>query len=225
VVNSFGRAFSVSIRLKFQHRKEPFIMKMPDWIQRVLRRKPVKPSPPSLSVRENYLEFLKKPTTEGFQSLRQQVAASDSYAPYSNELDVLTANLCAEDPQAAIEYFWRTFPSLLLSPSAHMMLSKAYLDLKKENEAEGEKAMGHLILKSILATGKGTKKKPYAVMRVEDERDVLSALKKQAGAQFLIMAGSRMLDLLQCSDGSEVYFDITLMFGRGMKKNSSAVAE
>ena len=42
-------------------------MKMPDWIQKILRREPVKPSTPSLSVRENFLEFLKKPTTEGFQ--------------------------------------------------------------------------------------------------------------------------------------------------------------
>jgi hypothetical protein len=200
-------------------------MKLPNWIPKFLRREPAKTILPSMSVKETFLEYLKKPSTEGFQSLRQQVAASDRYAPYSNELDVLAAALGAGHPQAAIDLFWRSFPNLLLSPLAHLMLSQAYLGLKKENEAEGEKAMGHLILKSILATGKGTKKKPYAVMRVEDERDVLSALKKQAGAQFLIMAGSRMLDLLQCSDGSEVYFDITLMFGRGRKRDSSAVAE
>ena len=193
-------------------------MKLPNWIQKILRREPVKPCIPSLSVRENYLEYLKGPSTEGFKSLRQQVAASDRYAPYSNELDMLVAALSAGNPQAVIDLFWRSFPNLLLSPLAHLMLSQAYLGLKKENEAEAEKAMGHLILKSILATGKGTKKKPYAVMRVEDERGVLSALKKQAGAQFLIMAGSRMLDLLQCSDGSEVYFDITLMFGRTRKE-------
>jgi hypothetical protein len=200
-------------------------MKMPDWIFKILRREPVKPSTPSLSIRENYLEFLKKPTTEGFQSLRQQVAASNRYAPYSNELDILAAALGAGHPQAAIDLFWRLFPNLLLSPLAHLMLSQAYLDLKKENEAEGEKAMGRLILKSILATGKGTKKRPYAVMRVEDERDVLSVLKKQAGAQFLMTDKSRVFDLLQCLDGSEVYFDITLMFGRGKKRDSSAVAE
>ena len=192
-------------------------MKMPNWIQKFLRREPVKPSTPSLSVRENFLEFLKKPSTEGFQSLRQQVAASDRYAPYSNELDMLAAALGAGHPQAAIDLFWRSFPNLLLSPLAHFILSQAYLDLKKEDEAEGEKAMGRLILKSILATGKGTKKRPYAVMRVEDERDVLSVLKKQAGAQFLMTDKSRVFDLLQCSDGSEVYFDITLMFGRAEK--------
>jgi hypothetical protein len=192
-------------------------MKIPHWIKKVLRREPVKPNTPSLSVRENFLEFLKKPSTVGFQGLRQQVAASDRYAPYSNELDVLATNLGAGEPQTAIDLFWRSFPNLLLSPLAHLMLSQAYLDLKRENEAEGEKAMGRLILKSILATGKGTKKRPYAVMRVEDERDVLSALKKQAGAQFLMTDKSRVFDLLQCSDGSEVYFDITLMYGRGMK--------
>jgi hypothetical protein len=200
-------------------------MKMPTWIQKFLHREPVKPSTPPLSVRENFLGFLKKPSTEGFQGLRQQVAASDRYAPYSNEPDMLMAALSAGDPQAAIDQFWRSFPNLLLSPLAHFIQSQAYLDLKREDEAEGEKAMGRLILKSILATGKGTKKKPYAVMRAEDEKDVLSALKKQAGAQFLIRDKSRIFDLLQCSDGSEVYFDITLMFGRGMEKEPSAEAE
>ena len=42
-------------------------MKMPTWIQKILRREPVKPSTPSLSVRENFLEFLKKPSVEGFR--------------------------------------------------------------------------------------------------------------------------------------------------------------
>jgi hypothetical protein len=192
-------------------------MKMPHWIQKVFRREPVKPSTPSRCVRENFLEYLKKPSTEGFQGLRQQVAASDRYAPYSNELDMLMAALCAGEPQAAIDLFWRSFPNLLLSPLAHFIQSQAYLDLKREDEAEGEKAMGRLILKSILATGKGTKKRPYVVMRVEDERDVLSVLKKQAGAQFLMTDKSRVFDLLQCSDGSEVYFDITLMYVRGTR--------
>jgi hypothetical protein len=200
-------------------------MKMPDWISRILRREPVKPSTPSLSVRENFLEYLKGPSPVGFQKLRQQVAASDRYAPYSNELEMLMAALSTGEPQAAIDLFWRSFPNLLLSPLAHMMLCQAYLDLKRENEAEGEKAMGRLILKSILSTGKGTKKRPYAVMRIEDEKDVLSALKKQAGAQFLMRGDSRVFDLMECSDGSEVYFDITLMFGRGRKRDSSAEAE
>jgi hypothetical protein len=138
---------------------------------------------------------------------------------------MLMAALCAGHPQAAIDLFWRSFPNLLLSPMAHFILSQAYLDLKREDEAEGEKAMGRLILKSILATGKGSKKKPYAVMRISDEADVLSALKKKAGAQFLMRGDSRVMDLQRCSDGSEVYFDITLMFGRGRKKDSSAPTE
>ena len=199
-------------------------MKLPNWIKKILRREPAKTILPSMSVKETFLEYLKGPSAEGFQSLRQQVAASDRYAPYSNELDVLAAALGAGHPQAAIDLFWRSFPNLLLSPLAHLMLSQAYLDLKREDEAEGEKAMGRLILKSILATGKGTKKRPYAVMRVEDERDVLSVLKKQAGAQFLMKDKSRVFDLLQCSDGSEVYFDITLMFGRGTRDDPLATA-
>ena len=44
----------------------------------------------------------------------------------------------------------------------------------------------------------------------------LSVLKKQAGAQFLMMNQDLGLHPpLQCSDGSEVYFDITLMYKSG----------
>jgi hypothetical protein len=199
-------------------------MKMPNWIPKFLRREPAKTILPSLSVKETFLEYIKKPSVELFLAVRQKVSESDRYTPYSNELDELRAILCAGDPQAAIGCFWRIFPSLLLSPSAHLTLCKAYESMGKEDEAAFEKALAFQLIRSILATGKGTKKKPYAVMRIEDERDVLSALQKQSGLQFLMTGNSRMLDLLQCSDGSEVYFDITLMFGRGRKRDSSAVA-
>jgi hypothetical protein len=83
-------------------------MKMPTWIQNLRRREPAKPYNPSLSVRENFLEFLNKSSNEGFQCLRQQVATSDRYAPYSNELEMLMAALCAGEPQAVIDlYFHR----------------------------------------------------------------------------------------------------------------------
>ena len=121
-------------------------METPKFIRKILHREPVKPCPPSLAVKENFLAFLNKPSVDGFEILRQQVAASDRYAPYSNELDILMAALCAGEPQAAIDLFWRSFPNLLLSPLAHFILSQAYLDLKREGEAEGEKAMGRLIL-------------------------------------------------------------------------------
>jgi hypothetical protein len=198
-------------------------MKLPDWIHKILRREPAKTILPSMSVKETFLEFLNKPCVDNFLAVRQKMAESDRYLPYSNEPIELAFILSSGDPQAAIECFWRTFPSLLLSPSAHMTLSKAYNSMGKENEAAFEKALAHQLIKSILATGKGTKKKPYAVMRVEDERDVLAALRKQPGPQFLMMDKNRVLDLLQCSDGSEVYFDITLMFGRGRKRDSSGL--
>ena len=200
-------------------------MKLPNWIYKILHRSPAKTILPSLSVKETFMEFIKKPSVEIFLAVRQKVAESDRYLPYSNELDVLAANLCAREPQSAIEYFWRTFPSLLLSPSAHLTLSRAYDSMGKEGEAAFEKALAFQLIKSILATGKGTKKKPYAVMRISDEWNVLSALRKQAGPQFLMMGKNRVFDLLQCSDGSEVYFDITLMYGRGIEKEASAVAE
>ena len=112
-------------------------MKMPHWILKIIRREPAKTNIPSRSVREIFLEYLKRPSIEGFQCLRQQVAASDRYAPYSNELDILVAALGAGHPQSAIDLFWRSFPNLLLSPLAHFILSQAYLDLEMETIRSG----------------------------------------------------------------------------------------
>jgi hypothetical protein len=56
-------------------------MKLPDWIQRIVRRDPVKPITPSRSARENFLEFLKKPTPEGFQGLYTRKKSGGNLTP------------------------------------------------------------------------------------------------------------------------------------------------
>jgi hypothetical protein len=62
--------------------------------------------------------------------------------------------------------------------------------------------------------------KLHAVIRILDQAEVLSARRKQAGIELLVMSDSRILDLLNCSDGSEFYFDITPMYMRGMRDDS-----
>ena len=41
-------------------------MKLPYWIQKILRREPVKPCTPSRSTKETFLEYLNKPSVENF---------------------------------------------------------------------------------------------------------------------------------------------------------------
>ena len=61
----------------------------------------------------------------------------------------------------------------------------------------------------ILATGDGTKEKPYLVTRTSDEYDILQYLDKQFGGQALVSDGDRNFDVMTCSDGTELWFDIT----------------
>ena len=64
-----------------------------------------------------------------------------------------------------------------------------------------------------MATGDGSAKKPYLVSRVEDEYDVLSSAGKRSTRQGLRMDQGKSYDVIFTSDGGEVHFDVSDVFG------------
>jgi len=50
------------------------------------------------------------------------------------------------------------------------------------------------------------------VSRTSDEYDVLAHLEKRMQQQALVIQDGRHFDRLECSDGSEVWFDVTTAF-------------
>ena len=59
----------------------------------------------------------------------------------------------------------------------------------------------------ILATGDGTRARPWTVLRVSDEYDVLRSLGRRPVSQELVGGAGRELDRIECTDGSEAWFD------------------
>ncbi|MGH3347574.1 MAG: DUF4919 domain-containing protein [Nocardioides sp.] len=102
-------------------------------------------------------------------------------------------------------------PGLFLSPAAHQSLATAYDALGDATRAGRERRTARLAVESILATGDGTRERPWIPLRISDEYDVLRARGRRSRAQELVVRDGRALDRHRCDDGSELWFDVTGM--------------
>ena len=161
---------------------------------------------------EMLFRLLEEPSSDKFLEIRKIISESEWYSPYSTELYDINKCLMKEAYQDAIEKYHSTFPNLLLNPGVHFMLSYAYQGLGNEEMANFEKGVASFLMSFIMETGDGTRKHPYLVLRTSDEYDVLDALGKDRREQKLIEHKGRFLDLQTCSDGTEIYFDVTLPY-------------
>lgn len=163
-------------------------------------------------MRELFFSFVEEPSIKKYLEIRNKISESEQYSPYSIEIHDIKKCLAEGVYQNAISVFQSTFPNLLLSPGTHLMLSSAYKAMKNEKMAEFEKHIAYLLMDYIMKTGDGTEERPYLVLRISDEYDVLAALGKEQEQQALINDEERVLDLQTCVDGTEIFFDVTIPY-------------
>ena len=90
--------------------------------------------------------------------------------------------------------------------------------LEDAAKAKAEREAAAKCVEGVLATGDGSADKPYLVTRVSDEYDLLRHLKKARTTQGLRHKDGKAFDVMSCTDGTEVWFDITAVFGSLSKK-------
>jgi hypothetical protein len=155
-------------------------------------------------------KYLEEPSTENFLRLREAVAASPDYAPYGVSPDnagpLFDQNKFAE-AEALLRDMMRNF---LLNPRVHKFLSFAYDQQGDKEKARIEYQLANLCLEGILSTGTGEEVKPYLVLHIEDEYDLLRHLGKKSRKQSLTKSNNREFDVFECDDGSLVWFDISV---------------
>jgi hypothetical protein len=96
---------------------------------------------------------------------------------------------------------------------------------KRSNDEKAARMDGYIgvaCCKGIVATGDGTKRRPYLVTRISDEYDVVRYLGKQPARQALTGIGDRHFDVITCTDGSEIWFDITAPYSKFEEKLDAA---
>lgn len=115
----------------------------------------------------------------------------------------------AGDHQGVVRAVTAMMPGALLSPSAHLALAAAYDALGDRARAERELRLARAAVAGIRASGDGTDDRPWKVLRVSDEYDVLRALGTSATAQRVHEVDGRTLDRLDAADGRAYVFDVT----------------
>ena len=85
-----------------------------------------------------------------------------------------------------------------------------------ETHETAEIMNNHLIhlINSILATGDGSRERPYVVNSVREEYLILEHFNKTKTMQMLMDADRKPMDCIGCEDGTTYYFDISTFFRR-----------
>ena len=125
------------------------------------------------------------------------------------EFTELAARLETGDATGVIEqvHAWRSRAAL--SPRAHYLTAEAHAALGQGEPAELERWVFQACLQGILATGDGTRRKPYVIAQLSDEYDVLKQLGLHCEQQRFVQHGRKACDVLACEGGREVWFDVT----------------
>jgi hypothetical protein len=137
--------------------------------------------------------------------LRSAVRASPTFDPDLDPGQV--ARLLDAAPDTAARALAAMMPGALLSPVVHTALAQALDRLGRAPEASRQRRLARAALRGIVASGDGTRARPWTVLRVSDEYDVLRSLGRRPASQELVGQAGRELDRIECVDGSEAWFD------------------
>ena len=160
---------------------------------------------------------LSDPSAETLEPLRDAVRAAPGFDPelrVRKHADVLIREGRHADAVAALE---ASMPGSLLSPAAHAMLAAALRRTGREDAAARHARLARAALDGILATGDGSADRPWSVLRISDEYDVVDSLGTRPVQQGLVADGPRRVDRIECQDGRTLHFDVTRVPGAAVR--------
>jgi hypothetical protein len=166
--------------------------------------------------------FVEQPCKATFLAARDAVLRRSPLPLVSAEIAELDRLLEHDEHEALRDRLDALPPSKVLSPRIHYLAAEAADALGDENDGELERLLFVLTLQGLLATGDGSRTNPYVVCHPTDEYDVLAALGHEAAGQSLVEQSGRLYDILVCSDGREVCFDVTDLLVRPRKSKRIA---
>lgn len=152
--------------------------------------------------------YITAPGSAALHSLRTAVQADPTYSASGNHVAEATALLEAGDldeAEACLSFFRK---GGFFNPSTHRLLARVMRAKGREDIAQLEEQLEFFAIKSLLDSGDGTRTRPYVVLRVADEYDVLDLLGRSLERQAVVTEGGRLFDLIECTDGSEVWFEL-----------------
>ena len=151
--------------------------------------------------------FLARPTGQNYRRARRLAMADSRLDPHSlkwAELSGLCENRRFRQVLQEAQQLW---PQWRLSPRFHLLVAYAAFCLGEQQEAELARFQYQACVDGMLDSGDGTRRRPYQVLRICDEYDLLRALQQRPRSQTLVERKGRWLDVITCEEGRKVWFD------------------
>jgi hypothetical protein len=171
----------------------------------------VEPGGPALS--DLALVWARTRSAADLAALRDAVRRSPGFDPGLDVVDAVAPALGRGDHAEAASVVQRLMPGAFFSPSAHAALAAAHAGLGDDARARAERGLQALAIESIRSTGDGTRERPWSVLRISDQYDVLRADRRVPREQTLLVIGGRSLDRHVCEDGGEAWFEVSRLVG------------
>jgi hypothetical protein len=153
--------------------------------------------------------FFEQPSKVTFLAARDAVLRESPVLVAAGQIAELDRLLEEEDYQTLVDHINALPASKILSPRIHFLAAEAADALGHAADTELERCLFVITLQGLLATGDGTKSYPYVVCHASDEYDILEALGRQSSRQAIVETACRVCDVLRCTNGREVWFDVT----------------
>ncbi|MBC2932060.1 DUF4919 domain-containing protein [Nocardioides sp. zg-1228] len=167
------------------------------------------PPPDGPALSDLALVWARTRSAADLAALREAVRGSAGFDPGLDVVALAGPALARGDHAEAASLVHAAMPGAFFSPSAHAALAAAHAGLGDDARVRAERTLQALALESIRSTGDGTRERPWSVLRVSDEYDVLRADRRTSRQQSLLTVHGRSLDRHECDDGSEAWFDVS----------------
>ena len=140
--------------------------------------------------------------TVDFRALREAYAASSGYAPYGGDFDdardEMRKAFNAKDCAKALAAAQKVLDLLYVDITAHLLSGRCHEVGGDQAKADFHRKVARGLLDSIMASGDGkTPKTAFVVVRIDEEYDVLSALRLKLTTQSLDSADGHAFDRME----------------------------
>lgn len=163
---------------------------------------------------DTFAAYIERPSIRRYKEVRRDVLACEGYAEFNQCLAHAEQLELDNHIDDALHAYRSLMPLGVLSLRLHRVAGAAELRASELGRGDANRALLHRSVyaaccETILATGLGTKDRPFLITYASDARELLFAKSEQVISQSCIKERRRRYDVLLTSGEREFWFDVT----------------